>query len=1067
VVPLVVQQAPRLAASEAAAIARELFGLVGALTPLPSERDQNFLVTASDGTRFVLKIFNATEEAAFVEAQHQVLEHLQARGATLVLPRTVPTRSGAPFGVVHGPAEGRHLVRLLTWVPGTPLADVRPHGVGLLESLGRRLGELDRLLAEFAHPAVDRVLPWDLARAAWIRHELRRLADPGERGLVEQIIARYDAVVVPALASLPTSVIHNDCNDWNVLVGLPSREGGGAGPAVRDPAYPDRREVVGLVDFGDMVRSATVCDLAIACAYAMLDKPDPLGAAAAVVRGYHAERPLEEGELAVLFDLIRTRLAVSLVMAACQRALAPENAYLGISERGVRALLRRLAALPPELAHYSFRDACQLEPCPCAPRVAQWLRRHRDQIGAVVDVDVARDPVLVFDLSVGSADLPLPLAPRSGADQPVDLAALARLVADRIARSGARAAIGRYGEPRWFPVPLPPPARGPAGGDEMPPGGDGEEPRTIHLGLDLFLPPGSPVYAPLDGLVHSLGDNAAPLDYGPTVVLEHRVRADTPEEPAGSADTPPLVFYTLYGHLARASLESLREGQAVRRGDRIGWVGDRDVNGGWPPHLHVQLIVDLLGWRGDFPGFAPPGRQRVWKSLCPDANLIVRAPAERLAGQTVSPAALLERRRAAIGPSLSVSYRRPLVVARGYMQYLYDHEGRRYLDAVNNVAHVGHSHPRVVEAVSAQLAVLNTNTRYLYEHLVQYAERLTALLPPPLRVCFFVSSGSEANELALRLARAHTGHHDVIVLEGAYHGNTSTLVAISPYKCEGPGGTGLPRWVRKVRLPDVYRGPYGAGDPEAGRRYAQEVAEAVEAIRREGRGVAAFFCESLPSCAGQIVLPPGYLAEAARHVRAAGGVVVVDEVQVGFGRVGTHWWGFETQGVVPDIVTMGKPIGNGFPLGAVVTTAEIAASFANGMEYFSSFGGNPVACAAGIAVLDVIVDEGLREQARDVGAYLKARLEALKARCPLVGDVRGLGLFLGIELVRDGETLEPAAEEASYVVNRLRDRGVLVSTDGLFRNVLKIKPPLVFTRADADRLADELASVLAEDPVRL
>ncbi len=816
-----------------------------------------------------------------------------------------------------------------------------------------------------------------------------------------------------------------------------------------------------------MVRSATVCDLAVACAYTMLDKADPLGAAAAVVRGYHAERPLDARELAVLFDLVRTRLAVSLVMAACQRALAPENAYLGISERAVGALLRRLARFPPDLAHYIFRDACGLEPCPLSPRVVEWLRRHRDEIGPVVDCDFARDRVLVFDLSVGSTDLPLPLAPRSGAEEPVDLAALARVVADRIEQAGARLALGRYGEPRWLPVPLPPPRRGPAGGDEMPPGEDGEEPRTIHLGLDLFLPPGAPVYAPLDGIVHSVADHAGPLDYGPTVVLEHRVTADLGGEPAGPGASAPLVFYTLYGHLARASLEMLRAGQPVRRGERIGWVGDRDVNGGWPPHVHVQLVVDLVGWRDDFPGFAPPGRQRVWTSLCPDANLIVQAPAEHLARPEVDAARLLARRRHSIGPSLKVSYRRPLVVARGFMQYLYDHEGRRYLDTVNNVAHVGHSHPRVVEAVAAQLAVLNTNTRYLYEQLVEYAERLTALLPPPLRVCFFVSSGSEANELALRLARAHTGRVGVLVLDGAYHGNTTTLVEISPYKCEGPGGKGLPPWVRKVRLPDLYRGPYRAGDPEAGRRYAAEVGAAIEALRAAGCEVAAFFCESLPSCAGQIVLPSGYLSEAARLVRRAGGVVVADEVQVGFGRVGTHWWGFETQGVVPDIVTMGKPIGNGFPLGAVVTTPAIAASFDAGMEYFSSFGGNPVACAAGRAVLAVLEEEGLHDQAREVGQYLKARLQDLGTRFPLVGDVRGLGLFLGVELVRDRDTREPAPEEATYVVNRLRDRGVLASTDGIFRNVIKIKPPLVFSRADADRFADALAAVLAEDPVRV
>jgi 4-aminobutyrate aminotransferase-like enzyme len=386
------------------------------------------------------------------------------------------------------------------------------------------------------------------------------------------------------------------------------------------------------------------------------------------------------------------------------------------------------------------------------------------------------------------------------------------------------------------------------------------------------------------------------------------------------------------------------------------------------------------------------------------------------------------------------------------MQYLYDHAGRRYLDAYNNVPHVGHSHPRVVQAAIEQMLLVNTNTRYLHDSLPAFAERLIATLPDPLRVCYFVNSGSEANELALRLARAHTRRRDVIVLDAAYHGNTTTLVDISPYKFNGPGGEGAPPWVHVVPIPDTYRGKFKRNDSRAGEKYAE--------FARQVRNPSAFIAESAPSVGGQIILPDGYLANVYAIVRAAGGLCIADEVQTAYGRIGTHFYAFESQGVVPDIVVLGKPIGNGHPLGAVVTTPEIAASFDNGMEFFSTFGGSTVSCAVGLAVLDVVQEERLQEHAREVGGGLLEALRALAGRHPLVGDVRGSGLFLGVELVKDRETLEPAAAEASDIVNRMRERGILLGTDGPFANVLKIRPPMPFTREDGEHLVATLDEVL-------
>lgn len=416
---------------------------------------------------------------------------------------------------------------------------------------------------------------------------------------------------------------------------------------------------------------------------------------------------------------------------------------------------------------------------------------------------------------------------------------------------------------------------------------------------------------------------------------------------------------------------------------------------------------------------------------------------------------LLARRSHHLSSSLSILYgSAPIHVVRASGQYLYDADGREYLDCMNNVPHVGHSHPRVTEAICRQLRLVNTNTRFLYEPLVDYADRLTALLPEPLQVCFFVNSGSEANELALRMIRTHTRRRGITVQDGAYHGNTSGLVDISPYKFNGRGGAGKPEFVEITATPDPYRGKHRGSD--AGRKYAEDAAAAIARAADSEHGAAAFIAESLMGTAGQIIPPAGYLAGAYRAAQQNGALTVADEVQIGFGRVGTHLWAFQTQDVVPDIVTLGKPIGNSYPLGAVVTTRDVADSFANGMEYFNTFGGSPVACAAGLAVLDVLEDEQLQRHALEVGTHLLGLLTELQQHHPAIGDVRGLGLFVGVELVDDPELRTPASRLADQLVLALRDEAILVSTDGPDHNVLKIKPPLPFSTGDADRLADAI-----------
>ncbi|OWR45577.1 alanine--glyoxylate aminotransferase 2-like [Danaus plexippus] len=436
--------------------------------------------------------------------------------------------------------------------------------------------------------------------------------------------------------------------------------------------------------------------------------------------------------------------------------------------------------------------------------------------------------------------------------------------------------------------------------------------------------------------------------------------------------------------------------------------------------------------------------------------------------QSMPKSETIKLREKHIGAACQLFFRSsPLKIVRGVAQFMYDETGERYLDCINNVAHVGHCHPHVVEAGRNQMSLISTNNRYLHDEIVMLAERLVKTMPEPLSVCFFVNSGSEANDLALRLARVHTKRKDVITLDHAYHGHLTSMIDVSPYKLNLPGGPEKPDWVHVAPVPDVYRGKYtypndSTSEENLGKLYADEVGKLCDEIKKKG-GVCAFIAESLQSCGGQIIPPEGYLKKVFKHVREANGVCIADEVQVGFGRVGTHMWAFETQGVVPDIVTMGKPMGNGHPVAAVITTPEIAKSFTDtGVEYFNTYGGNPVSCAIANAVLDVIEEERLMERAARVGNHLLSRCEGLQHKHKLIGDVRGRGLFVGVELVTDRETRNPATAEAKHVVNRMREEKILISRDGPDSNVLKFKPPMVFTTQDADRLVDTLDRVLSE-----
>lgn len=746
------------------AFLRSHYGLEGELLPLTGE-NHNFLV-ATDGGDFVLKISAHGQTECDLDLELSMVEHLSSGTFSLEVPQAIAGTDGRLTQLFDEDLPARLMHR----VAGRPWFELDP-SPALLTHLGSCVAELTDALADFAPSHRARDNEWTLDRVAEVQPEIAYLENPDHRRLLDQALSLYLSGAVPYLERLPRSWTHGDVNNGNLL------------------AEGDR--VTGLVDFGDADIGLTIGELAIALAYAMLNRAEPLAAGARVVAGYCSRRTLNALERDVLLPLTLGRLVTSLGMSSRRRRQGHERSNYFVTESAAWNLLEQLDSISPA---------------------------------------------------------------------------------------------------------------------------------EIRRGL--------------------LGDDDA-------------IPASTEE--------------------------------------------------------------------------------------------------------------LLASRRQHIGPSLSLSYDSPLHMVRGSGQYLWDQDGRPYLDLVNNVCHVGHCHPHVVAAGQRQMAKLNTNTRYLYPGLTEYAERLAATLPAPLEVCFFVTSGSEANELALRIARAHTGHRDLLVVEGAYHGHTSTLIDISPYKFLGRGGSGRPEsWVHVVPMPDGYRGPHKGSDRATGIAYGDEVGRV---LRQADRPFAGLILESLLGCGGQIIPPPGYLETTYRHVRAAGGLCIADEVQVGFGRAGSAFWAFETQGVVPDIVVLGKPIGNGHPMAAVITTRDIADSFANGMEFFSTFGGNPVSCAIGMAVLDVIEDEGLQERARDLGAYFLEGLARLGEKHDAIGAVRGLGLFLGVELVHDRSTLEPAPDLATRLIDRMKQQGVLLSTDGPLHNVLKIKPPMVLTRDDVDRtlrLLDEELTQLVE-----
>ncbi len=683
-------------------------------------------------------------------------------------PIPLKTRKGKSF---EADIENQRIFRVLHWLDGKFLFEIN-HTPALFSSFGRFLAGMNIQMQGYHDYVIEsRRSEWDIQHFPEVAAEkIEYIKNSADRKIIEYFLMQYRQNVLPEIHKLRKSVIHGDANDRNVLA--------------------DNNEISGIIDFGDMCYSQLINETAIAIAYAVMGKDNPVEWACHIIESYHRTFPYEENELKILYWLIAARLCISVCHSAYEKLQQPENPYITVSEK-----------------------------------------------------------------------------------------------------------------PAW---------------------------ELLHKWISI-----NPLYA------------------------------------AGS-------------------------------------------------------FLETAGFR---------------------------KPAVKTEEQ------IMKERLKTISQVFSVSYSKPVYMNSAAFQYMFDKYGNSYLDAYNNIPHVGHSHPRVVKAAARQSARLNTNTRYLYDELHNYTSHLLKYFPKPLSKVFLVNSGSAATDLAIRMARSYTGRKKIAVLEHGYHGNTQTGIEISHYKFSGKGGSGLSENVLCIPIPDTFRGQYRQNDGTAGKSYADD---AIQEIRKEGNRLAAFIAEPIVGCAGQVPLANGYLKEVYAEIRKEGGICISDEVQTGFGRLGSHFWGFEMHGVTPDMVILGKPMGNGHPLGAVITTDEIADAFDNGMEFFSSFGGNPVSCAIGDAVLNVIEEEQLQKNAEETGNYYLERLSELMQEYEVIGDVRGLGLFIGFELVTDRNSLEPATEIAQHIKNELREKFILISTDGPFDNVIKSKPPLCFSKNNVDEVIEAVEKILKE-----
>ncbi|SFS49077.1 aminotransferase class III-fold pyridoxal phosphate-dependent enzyme [Lutibacter maritimus] len=998
----------KISIKQAEEILLNLYDIKGKVLELPGEVDFNFRIKIENEEGFILKISRPNEDLKYLDFYQKLLQYVEKNDSNLIAPQVINDIKGNSISNITDVHGSIRKVRLLTWIPGRIWNDVNPQLDGLRLSLGEQCGLLTKALLGFEHPAATREFVWEINQSLWTK-EYIHLFNEQEKEIITYFQNLFEANFND-FQKLRKSVVHNDANENNIIV-------------TKNLKNP---KVTAIIDYGDAVYTQIINDLAVTCAYAVMNHCNPLDAALPIIKGYHSKFPLTEKELIHLYVAIAMRLVISVTKSALNKIEEPDNTYLVASEKQAWEVLKKWFLISPDFAHYCFRNACNFSAHPNEVNFKKWASQNSFQLNDLFPT-IKKNEIQPLDLSVSSTWI-------GHQEEFNDLDLFEYKINKLQKEENDKIIAGGYLEPR--------PIYTSSAFDSI--GNNGRESRTVHLGVDFWLPNTTPIHALFNSEVVTAVIDAGYKLYGGLLILKHQVEG--------------LTFFTLYGHLSVDSISTKKIGDTIKKGDVIGFLGNKLENGNWVPHLHFQIMLSMLNYNIDFPGVAFHKQIDVWKSICPNPNFLFNTKGLQQP-KTNSNEALLLYRKQHLGKSLSLQYHVPIKMVRGLGSYLMDQFGKKYLDTVNNVAHVGHENYHVVKAGQEQMALVNTNSRYLHENINLLTKELLETLPPELNVIHFVNSGSEANELAIRMVKAVTGERDIIASEVGYHGNSNMCIAISSYKFDGKGGKGAPKYTHIFPLPDTFRGKYRGNT--VGDSYAEEVKKRIKKIQNKGRNVAGFIIEPIISCGGQIELPTGFLSKAYQYIREAGGICISDEVQTGCGRMGKTFWGFQLHNVLPDIVTIGKPIGNGHPLAAVVCTQEVAEKFANGMEYFNTFGGNPVSCAIGTEVLCFVKREKLQENALIIGEYLKSELKKLAIEFPIIGDVRGQGLFLGVELV--DEKRNPLKAQTNYLANRMKDYGILMSTDGPDHNVLKIKPPIVFNKENAKELIFYLKKIFAED----
>ena len=983
------------------------FDVKGSIKELVGEVDYNFKVESKCGKNYLLKISGPNFESDYIDFQINLLEYLN-KNCEIEITKSELTIEGSRSCIVKDGLGRDRCVRLLSWVEGRLWSSVNPINKSLRKELGYKAAILSNSLINFKHSFSKREIEWDISNSLWVEDHLDKF-DTDQKKILKTFIIDFKKNL-PLYNDLTKSIIHNDINDNNIIVS-------------NDLLNPS---VKSIIDFGDSVYTQTINDLAVTCSYGIMNVNDPLAACCEIISGYNNISSITDNELKLLYNLIAMRLVISVTKSLINRFKEPDNKYLLISEKPAWELLKKWVEVDSEFAYYSYRKACDLNAHPEQNNFYKWALENRFSVTDLFS-SIKKNKLYKIDLSVGSKWI-------GGRNEIEDLELFQYKIEKLQKKYPDKIITGGYLEPRSIY----------SSNSYEKIGNYGDESRTIHLGLDFWLPPGTKVNSMFHGEIVVAVNDKGHKEYGGLLILKHNIQ--------------DLEFYTLYGHNTVESVLKNKVGSKVKKGDLIAEIGNYPENGNWAPHLHFQIILSMLNYKIDYPGVCYFNQMEIWKDLCPDPNLLFKS-IDLDNDKHESDEELIKYRHKNLGKSLKLHYDKPIHIVRGEGVYLIDYYGRKYLDTVNNVAHVGHENESVVSEGQNQMSILNTNSRYLHKNINDFTKELLKTLPKELSIVHFVNSGSEANELAVRMMKSHTGENDIIVSEHGYHGNTNICVDISSYKFDGKGGNGAPEHTHVIPMPSKFNGKYQGENSVDD--YVGEIEKCIENIKTKKRKLGGFIIEPIISCGGQVELPKGFLKKSYEIIRKNGGICISDEVQVGCGRLGKSFWGFQLHDVVPDIITIGKPLGNGHPIGAVVCTKEIAESFANGMEFFNTFGGNPVSCSIATQVLKVVENQNLQENAKIVGEYFKKELKKLTNEFDLIGDVRGQGLFLGIELI--DQKMNSLQKKTKYIINRLKKFGILSNLDGPKNNVIKIKPPLTFHKDNCDKFIFYIRKILKED----